>query len=88
MAICVGLTVILIPPLATYIAKGWFLLADVPNYIMSRIILGLLFFFILFPISIVYRIGRKDKLQIRKAESTTWVTRNQEYTGADLENIW
>lgn len=87
-AIAVGLVGILIPPLAGLIAKGWFKLADVLSFIMSRVILSSIFFLILFPIALLYRIGRKDKLQLRKAESTTWILRNHKYIGNDMENIW
>jgi hypothetical protein len=88
LAMAIGLVGILIPSLAGLIAKGWFKLADALNFVMSRIILGSLFFFVLFPISLIYRIGRKDKLQIRKAESTTWAIRNHQYSADDMENIW
>jgi predicted membrane-bound spermidine synthase len=88
LAIAIGLVGILIPPLANLIAKGWFKLADLLSFVMSRIILGTLFFLVLFPISLLYRIGRTDKLQIRKSETTTWVTRNHQYMENDLENIW
>jgi hypothetical protein len=88
LAIAIGLIGILIPPLANLIAKGWFKLADILSFVMSRIILGILFYLVLFPISLLYRIGRTEKLQIRKPASTTWVTRNHQYMENDLENIW
>jgi hypothetical protein len=88
LAITIGLIGILIPALAGLIAKGWFKVADALSFVMSRLILGLLYFLVLFPIAIIYRIGRKDKLQIKKAESTTWVIRNHNYNPEDLENVW
>jgi hypothetical protein len=88
LSITIGLIGIFIPFLAQLITKGWFKLATALSFVMSRIILSILFFLLLFPISLLYRIGRKDKLQIKKAESTTWVTRNHTYIGKDMENIW
>lgn len=83
-----GITGIFIKPLAKYIALAWFKLADVLNYIFSRIFLGILFFVILFPVSLLYKISNKDKLRLKKSKSSIWFERNHMYSSTDLENIW
>jgi hypothetical protein len=58
------------------------------NFVVSKIILGTLFFVVLFPISVLYKISNKDKLRLKRSKSSTWVERNHTYTSTDLENIW
>jgi polyferredoxin len=88
MAFAFGITGIFIKPLAKYIAIAWFKLADILNFVVSKIILGTLFFVVLFPISVLYKISNKDKLRLKRSKSSTWVERNHTYTSTDLENIW
>lgn len=88
LAFAFGVTGIFIKPLAKYIAIGWFKLADILNYFVSKIILGTLFFVVLFPISLLYRISNKDKLRLTRSKNSNWVERNHIYSSADLENIW
>jgi hypothetical protein len=47
-----------------------------------------LFFMILFPISLLYRISNKDNLRLKHSHKSIWIQRNHKYTSADLENIW
>jgi hypothetical protein len=58
------------------------------NFFVSRIILGTLFFMILFPISLLYKIPNKDNLLLKRSDKSTWIKRNHKYTSGDLENIW
>ena len=88
LALAFGITGIFIKPLATYIAIAWFKLADVLNFFVSRIILGTLFFVVLFPVSLLYRISNKDKLRLKKSDNSNWIERNHNYSSADLDNIW
>jgi hypothetical protein len=88
VALLFGLLGILIPSLAKYIAIAWFKLADALNYVMSRIILGTVFFLFLFPISLLYKLFKKDKLNLRNPSQSLWTERNHQYQSADLENIW
>lgn len=83
-----GVTGIFIKPLAKYITIAWFKLADVLNYIMSKIILGTLFFVILLPIAFVYRLTNRDTLNLKRKTTTNWVERNKVYTPTDFENLW
>lgn len=83
-----GLTGIFIRPLALFIAKGWFALAEGLNFVISKLILGGLFYFILTPISLIYRFFNHDKLLLRRNHNSTWRKREKTYNGADLKNIW
>ena len=83
-----GIIGIFIKPLAKCIAIGWFKLADILNYFVSKIILAVLFFVVLWPVSILYKISNKDKLRLKKFRNSNWIERNYVYSSSDLENIW
>lgn len=88
IAMALGFIGIFIKPLAKYIAIGWFKLADALNFVFSKLMLGIIFYLVLFPISILYRMSKKDKLQLKRQKATTWTERNYTYQAKDLENIW
>lgn len=87
-ALALGIVGIFIKPVARYIAVAWFKLADILNFVVSKVILGILFFIILWPVSMLSRIFNKDKLQLKKSEKSTWILRNHNYSASDLKNIW
>jgi hypothetical protein len=83
-----GFTGIFIKPIAKYIAIAWFKLADILSYVSSRIILGTLFFIILYPVSILYNLTNNDKLRLKRSEISNWVVRNHKFSATDFEKIW
>jgi len=88
LALSLGIIGIFINPLAKIIAIAWFKLADILNYFVSKIILGALFFVILFPISILYRMMNANKLNQKNMSKSIWKERMHTYSKNDLENIW
>jgi hypothetical protein len=88
LAFAFGITGILFKPLAKYIAIAWFKLADLLSWVVSKAVLGILFFVVLLPVSLLYRITNKDKLQLKRSSDSTWIERNQTYTSGNLKNIW
>lgn len=83
-----GITGIFIKPLAKIIAFLWFKFADILNFFVSKLILGTIFYLILFPISVLYRLTKKDPLNIKSGGTSHWIARNKKYEAKDLENIW
>ena len=83
-----GIIGILITPLARIIGFAWFKLAEILNFIVSKIVLGSIFYLILFPISVLYRLTKKDPLKIRNPGESNWIERNHKYEAKDLKNIW
>ncbi len=83
-----GITGIFIKPLAKLVAIGWFKLADILNFFVSKIVLGTLFFVVLWPVSLLYRIGNRDKLRLKRNGQTLWIERNYKYSSSDLDKIW
>ena len=67
----------------------WFKIAHVMGtYIMGPLLLGIVFFLILFPISLLARAFSKDDLMLKKRTDTYFVDRSHAYTAKDIENIW
>ena len=83
-----GITGIFIKPIAKYIAVAWFKLADILSYVTSKIILGILFFIVLYPVSILYKLSNNDRLRLKRPETSNWVERNHTFSASDIEKIW
>lgn len=89
IALAIGATSLIIPPLGKLILKTWNYLAMGLGWVNSRILLTLVFFVILTPIALISRLFSGDKLQLkRKERATMWATRNHVFTPKDLENPW
>jgi hypothetical protein len=88
LALGFGLIGIFLPAIARFIAIAWFKLADVLNFVVSKIVLGMVYFVILFPIAFIYKSLGKDKMNFENKEDTVWIVRNKKYEAADIENIW
>lgn len=71
------------------ITMVWFKFAEfLGNYITGPILLGVVFFLILFPISILARIFSTDNLMRKRRDDSYYVERNHAYVTEDIENIW
>ena len=78
-----------IPKLGYWIHFGWYKLAEVLGYVMSRVMLSLIFFLVVFPMGFLARIlSRKDLLKFKKRSDSYYNERNQKYEAKDMENIW
>lgn len=76
------------PWLTSLIHRGWFWIADKMGFVMSRIILGIIFVFILIPVGWLSKLFRKDLLMLKKRESTYYRERDHIYEAKDLEEPW
>jgi len=84
----VGVLSLLIPIIRKVILKFWFGLAHVLGWINSRILLSIVFFLLLFPISLLYRLFNRNTLQLKRGETSLFHERNYSYQKKDLENMW
>lgn len=66
----------------------WFKLSEGLGWINARILLGIIFFLILFPISLLMRLFNKNVLKLKKQTTSYYTERNHTYTNEDLENVW
>jgi hypothetical protein len=83
-----GISGILIKPLGTLIACVWYKMAQLLNLVMSKVIMAVVFIFILVPLASLYRIAKKDSLRIKRSPRLKWITREHLYTAGDLKNLW
>ena len=67
------------------IAFFWFKLAFVLGWINSRILLGIVFYVFLVPLSLLKKIfSSKDPLELKKPKNSLWVERNHQYEKTDI----
>jgi hypothetical protein len=68
----------------------WTKLSHVMGYVMSKVILSIVFFIFLFPISLLAKLfSKKDSLQLKKGSGSSYYSeRNHPYSADDLENPW
>lgn len=88
VAFLIGITGIFIKPLAHLISWSWLKLGDLLGYVVSKIVLSVIYFIFLFPIAILYRAFKKDPLKLKKKHNTYWTTRDYKYIAKDMENPW
>lgn len=84
----IGITGIFIRPLGKIIAQIWYKMADLLSQVMSKIILTLVYTFILIPVATLYRLSKKDRLRLRRRIESKWISREHRYTPDDLKNLW
>lgn len=63
----------------------WYKISQGMGWVMSRLLLGAVFYLVLVPLSFLKRIsGSKDSLALKKPADSIWVIRNHTYTKQDL----
>jgi hypothetical protein len=89
-ALWVSLGVLLIGAFSDALGKlihiGWMKLAQAMGFVMSKVLLSLIFFLFLTPIALLYRLlGKKGQT---KNDASFYFTRDHQYTPKDLEQVW
>ncbi len=70
------LTITIIKPnLLTFLNKSWIQFGILLGKIISPIIMGLAFFFVVTPLGILVRILKKDIMGLKKRSSSYWINR-------------
>jgi hypothetical protein len=76
-------------PLAGIIACWWLKLSNVLSAFNNRLILTSIYYLILTPVALFYRLFNKDPLQLAIDKSGSFYSeRNHTYSAADLEKMW
>lgn len=88
ISILLGLAGLFIPFVAKWVAKGWYGLSHVMGFVMSKVILTIIYFIFLYPMALVARAGGKLSIKLKKAPESYWTVRNHPYKKEDLENMW
>lgn len=74
--------------LSKVIHKGWFMLADKMGYVMSRLILSIVFIALVIPFGLISRIFRKDLMFMKGSGSSCYIDRKHQYVAEDFKNPW
>ena len=88
ISLILGLIFLFVPFIGNWIVSLWFKLAGVLGWINSRILLSIVYFIFLIPLSFIFKLFNKDPLSLKKPPSSLYTDRNHTYTSKDLENIW
>jgi len=91
-AVIVSLVVGFIGILSSYLSKkiewAWMKFAKLLGYIIPNVLLTMVFFFVLFPISIIYRFFNKDPLMLSNKHNTYFIDINMERDKKSFEKVW
>lgn len=88
LSMAVAVIGLFIPWLAEKIHFAWMKLAQSLGFITNKIILSIIFFAVLLPLSFLSKIFGKKKLQKKTGSNSFFEERNFTYTRESLENVW
>lgn len=88
VSVIIGIAGILSPFLAKKIEWIWMRLSKLLGYIVPNILLTMLYFLFLFPISILSRLVRKDPLMLSKNYKTYFVDIDRKINKSSFEKTW
>lgn len=85
--IVVGLFV---TPAASLISRLWLGLAELLGAFNSRVLLSLLFYLLLTPLALLFRLFSKNPLGLKRQRGarTLFLERNHRYSRGDFEKMW
>ncbi|MEM9545088.1 MAG: SxtJ family membrane protein [Bacteroidota bacterium] len=84
----IGLLSLLSDTITYYISWAWKQLLRGVGFINAHVLLGLVFFVILFPISLLYRLSNRDSLNLKSGKKSYFEERDHIYVAKDIENPW
>lgn len=91
IAIVLGLTGAFSKTITAKIAWLWMKVGEAMGFVMSKVILSLIFFGFLLPVALLMRFFSRgnDSLQLKKKATGSYYTeRHHTYQPNDLENVW
>ena len=87
-SLIIGITGIISPFLSKKIEWGWMKLAQILGNIIPKILLSIVFFLILFPISCLSKLFNKDPLMLSGNYKTYFIDITKEVDKNSFEKIW
>lgn len=89
-AIGLLLVMLFVKPLAGVLASWWLKFAGVLAAVNTKVILTLLFYLLLTPIALLFRMFNRNPLRLKadKSLSTYYTVHEHPYSGGDLEKMW
>lgn len=87
-ALAVGLTGLFIPWLAAQLHWAWMKLAEGMGWVMSKIILTIVFFVILVPLALLSRLFGKKSTMLNRQTDSYYTVRNHSFEKKNLGQVW
>jgi hypothetical protein len=87
-AVGLGISFVALPAWGRLFARGWERLGLLLGKINGTVLLAALFFFVLVPVALLYRMRRRNALFLRRPEGTLWQERGGKISPEDLEHPW
>lgn len=85
----IGLLGLLWPAAGALLAKAWQQLAHLLGRVNGSLLLGLVFFLVLWPTALLARLFRReDRLQLRRKTGSYFQVREHTFTAEDLQDPW
>lgn len=77
-----------ISPIGNRIVWAWYKLAEGLGWFNSRVLLTLIYYLIVTPIALLFRLFGNDPLLLKDIKGSMFNFREHSYTKEDLENPW
>jgi len=87
LALAVGL-LSFIPPVGNRMVWGWYKLAEVLGWFNSRVMLSLVYYLVVTPIALLFRLFGNDPMLLKDTKVSMFNFREHTYSKEDLENPW
>ena len=87
-ALILGLIGVFIPLLADKIHLGWMKLAHIMGWVMSKVILTIVFFVFLVPMGLIVKALGKTNVKLKPGGNSYYKERNFLYDKDSLEHVW
>ena len=88
VSLVVGLLGIVSSALSKKIELAWMKLARILSYIIPSILLGIVFYLFLFPLSLLSKLFTKDTLMLSNKYNTYFVNVEKAFDKRSMEKIW
>ncbi len=88
LALGLGLTGLIIRPFTGLADWIWHKLTRALGFVSTHILLTVVFYGILAPVSFFYRRSKKDAMMLKKGRTSLFIERNHRYERKDLEKPW
>lgn len=88
VSLAVGLTGIISIALSKKIEWAWMKLARFLSYVIPSILLGIIFYLILFPLSLLSKLFTKDSLMLSNKYNTYFVNVEKTFNKSSMEKLW
>lgn len=87
-ALAIGVLSLVSIFMSDWIVKIWYGIARILGFVNSRILLSVIYYIILLPLSLVNKLSTKQAVILNKGLKSYFVERNHRYIKEDFEKPW